>query len=43
VVRFRVNVTDEFEFDFKSFSTLDIQHVVLHVKIWYIFVFVCYI
>jgi hypothetical protein len=25
------------------FSTFHIQHVVLHVKIWYIFSFVCYI
>lgn len=27
----------------QTFSTLHIQHVVLHVKIWYIFPFVCYI
>ena len=27
----------------ETFSTLHIQHVVLHVKIWYIFVFICYI
>ena len=42
-VRFGVKVTVEFEFDFESFSTLHIQHVVLHVKIWFIFVFICYI
>ena len=42
-VRFGVKVTVEFEFDFESFSTLHIQHVVLHIKIWYIFVFICYI
>jgi len=42
-VRFGVKVTVEFEFDFKSFSTLHIQHVVLHIKIWYIFVFIFYI
>ena len=28
---------------FETFSTLHIQHVALHVKIWYIFVFICYI
>ena len=42
-VRFGVKVTVEFEFDFESFSTLHIQHVVLHIKIWYIFVFIFYI
>ena len=42
-IRFGVKVTVEFEFDFESFSTLHIQHVVLHVKIWYNFVFICYI
>ena len=42
-VRFGVKATVEFEFDFESFSTLHIQHVVLHIKIWYIFVFICYI
>jgi hypothetical protein len=26
-----------------NFSTLDIQHMVFYFKIWYIFVFVCYI
>ena len=30
-------------FNLKNFSTLHIQHVLLHVKIWYIFIFVCYI
>ena len=30
-------------FNLKIFSTLHIQHVLLHVKIWYIFIFVCYI
>jgi hypothetical protein len=33
VVRFGVNVTVKFEFEFESFSTLDIQCIVLHVKI----------
>ena len=33
-VKFGVKVMVEFEFDFESFSTLNIQHVVLHVKIW---------
>ena len=33
-VKFGVKVTVEFEFDLESFSTLHIQHVVLHVKIW---------
>jgi len=42
-VRFGVKVTVEFEFDFESFSTLHIQHLVLHIKIWYIFVFIFYI
>ena len=42
-VKFRVKVTVEFEFDFESFSTLHIQHVVLYVKIWIFFVFICYI
>ena len=42
-VKFGVKVTVEFEFDFESFSTLYIQHVVLHVKIWNFFVFICYI
>ena len=42
-VRFGVKVTVEFEFDFESFSTLHIQHVVLYIKIWYIFVFIFYI
>jgi len=42
-VRFGVKVTVEFEFDFESFSTLHIRHVVLHIKIWYIFVFIFYI
>ena len=42
-VRFGVKVTVEFEFDIESFSTLHIQHVELHIKIWYIFVFICYI
>ena len=36
-VKFGVKVTVEFEFDFESFSTLHIQHVVLHVKIWNFF------
>jgi len=27
----------------ETFSTFHIQHVVLYVKIWYIFVFICYI
>ena len=42
-VKFGVKVTVEFEFDFEIFSTLHIQHVVLHVKIWIFFVFICYI
>ena len=42
-VRFGVKVTVEFEFDFEIFSTLHIQYVVLHIKIWYIFVFIFYI
>ena len=42
-VRFGVKVTVEFEIDFESFSTLHIQYVVLHIKIWYIFVFIFYI
>ena len=32
-----------FTFNLKKFSTLQIQHVLLHVKFWYIFIFVCYI
>ena len=32
-----------FSSHFKTFSILHIQHVVLHVKIWYIFVFILYI
>jgi hypothetical protein len=31
------------EFEFKTFFTIHIQHVVLHVKIWYNFIFICYI
>jgi hypothetical protein len=42
-VRFGVKVTVKFEFDFESFSTLHIQHVVSHVKIWFNFLFVSYI
>jgi hypothetical protein len=38
-----VKVTDTFEFDFESFSTLHMQHVVLHVKIWYNFELISYV
>jgi hypothetical protein len=29
--------------EFKTFSTLYIHHLVLYVKIWYTFEFICYI
>jgi hypothetical protein len=38
--RFVRKVTFKLKFEFKIFYTLHIQHVELHVKIWYIFVFI---
>ena len=42
-VKFGVKVTVEFEFDFESFSTLHIQHVVLHVKLDFLYLFTIFI
>ena len=36
-------VIENFSSHLKTFSTLHIQHVILHVKIWYIFIFIFYI
>jgi hypothetical protein len=41
--RFVGKVMFRLEFEFKTFSTLHIQHLALHVKIWHTFAFVFYI